>query len=87
MGHHTKNNAIMTRLKRASGHLLKVIEMMEKDFDHLGVAQQIQAVESAITNAKKAYIHDHIEHCLADVKDPRKFSQQLEEFKEISKYL
>lgn len=87
MGHHTKNTTIMTRLKRASGHLSKVIEMIEKDADHLGVAQQIQAVESAISNAKKAYIHDHIEHCLADVKDPKKFAEQLEEFKEISKYL
>jgi len=84
---HTENKIILARLRRVSGHLVKVIEMIGSDTEHLAIAQQLQAVESAITNAKKMYIHDHIEHCLANSKDDRKFVDKLKEFKEISKYL
>jgi DNA-binding FrmR family transcriptional regulator len=56
--------AIVKRLKRAHGHLHTIIEMIEKDRPCEQVAQQLQAVESAIENAKKALIHDHISHCL-----------------------
>ena len=28
------------------------------------IAQQLQAVEGAIQNAKKTLIHDHISHCV-----------------------
>jgi len=87
MGIHTENKAILVRLKRVNGHLAKVIEMLSSDADHLEVAQQLQAVESAIASAKRTYIHDHIEHCLADAQDARSFSSKLKEFKEISKYL
>lgn len=87
MGLHTESKTILARLNRVNGHLAKVIKMISSESDHLVVAQQLQAVESAITNAKKTYIHDHIEHCLADVKDNRNFSTKLKEFKEISKYL
>ncbi|MBC7500838.1 MAG: metal-sensing transcriptional repressor, partial [Herminiimonas sp.] len=47
------------------------------------LAQQLQAVESAITSAKKALIHEHISQCLAhgDGQDV------VEEFKAIAKYL
>lgn len=87
MGVHTENKTILARLKRVNGHLAKVIEMIGSDVEHRAIAQQLQAVESAITSAKKMYIHDHIEHCLADAKDDRKFVDKLKEFKEISKYL
>ena len=87
MGAHTENKTILARLKRVNGHLAKVIEMIDSDGEHLAVAQQLQAVESAVANAKKTYIHDHIEHCLADAKDDRSFGNKLKEFKEISKYL
>jgi DNA-binding FrmR family transcriptional regulator len=52
--------AIVKRLKRAHGHLQTIIEMVEKDRPCSQVAQQLQAVESAIESAKKALIHDHI---------------------------
>jgi DNA-binding FrmR family transcriptional regulator len=31
------------------------------------IAQQLHAVEKAIQNAKKLYIHDHIDNCLEDI--------------------
>ncbi len=54
------------RLKRAHGHLNKVIAMLEEGRDCVTVAQQLQAVESAVIKAKKALIRDHVEHCLDD---------------------
>ena len=87
MGTHSENKTILARMNRVNGHLVKVIQMIGSESDHLIVAQQLQAVEIAIANAKKTYIHDHIEHCLADAKDARSFGSKLKEFKEISKYL
>ena len=55
---------IITRLKRAHGHLAAVIAMFEEGRPCLDLAQQLHAVESAISNAKRELIHDHIEHCL-----------------------
>jgi uncharacterized protein len=67
IGHHDaaqRYPAIIKRLKRADGHLQKIIERLEKGRPCPQVAQQLQAVESAIENAKKALIHDHISHCV-----------------------
>jgi DNA-binding FrmR family transcriptional regulator len=61
---HSDHPAIIKRLKRADGHLQKIIEMLEKGRPCPQVAQQLQAAESAIENAKKALIHDHISHCV-----------------------
>ncbi len=58
------HSAIARRLKRANGHLETIIEMVEQDKPCAEIAQQLQAVESAIESAKKALIHDHISHGL-----------------------
>lgn len=58
------HGAIARRLKRANGHLEKIIEMVEHGRPCAQIAQQLQAVESAIESAKKALIHDHIRHGL-----------------------
>lgn len=62
--HHSNHPEIVKRLKRADGHLQKIIEMIENRRPCPQIAQQLQAVESAIENAKKALIHDHISHCV-----------------------
>lgn len=53
----------MARLKPPQGHLIGTIEMIEADRRCPDVAQQLHAIEKAITNAKKAIIHDHIDFC------------------------
>jgi DNA-binding FrmR family transcriptional regulator len=62
--HHSNHPEIIKRLKRADGHLQKIIKMIEQGRPCPEVAQQLQAVEGAIVNAKKALIHDHISHCV-----------------------
>ncbi len=62
---HASHSALISRLKRADGHLRAVIAMLEAGKPCLDIAQQLQAVEKAVTNAKRVLIHDHIDHCLA----------------------
>ena len=81
---HSTHPAIIARLKRAEGHLAKVVSMLELQQPCSDIAQQLHAVEKAITNAKRALIHDHIDHCLTGGDDP---VGAVEELKTISKYL
>ena len=48
-----------------------MIAMIESARPCLEIAQQLQAVESAIRAAKKTLIHDHIDHCLGQAADGR----------------
>ena len=88
MPHHT-HPKIIKRLKRADGHLQMIITMIEEGRPCMEIAQQLQAVESAILNAKKALIHDHIDHCLNRSIKGRAAngSAALREFRAIAKYL
>jgi uncharacterized protein len=86
---HGTHPNIIRRLQRADGHLRTIIAMIEEGRPCLEIAQQLQAVESAILNAKKALIHDHIDHCLdrsVGVVGP-KGQAALREFRAITKYL
>ena len=85
---HSTHPELIKRLKRASGHLNKVIQMIESDQPCLAIAQQVHAVEKAINHSKKILIHDHIDHCLAHVlHDESPSEHTIGEFKEITKYL
>jgi DNA-binding FrmR family transcriptional regulator len=89
MSAHASHPEIVKRLKRAEGHLRSIVAMLEEGRECLDVAQQLQAVESAITNAKKTLVHDHIDHCLEHMAtrpgaSPR---ETIREFKAITKYL
>jgi uncharacterized protein len=81
--------AIVKRLKRAEGHLRTIIAMVEEGRSCVQIVQQLQAVESAIENAKKALVHDHIRHCLdRPLKAPgAKGRAALREFKAVARYL
>jgi uncharacterized protein len=87
--HDHKHPEIIKRLKRADGHLQKIIEMIERGKPCTQVAQQLQAVESAIESAKKALIHDHISRCLeGTLKAPGKTGRTaMREFQAIARYL
>jgi DNA-binding FrmR family transcriptional regulator len=49
----------------------------------------LQAVESAIGQAKKTLIQDHLDHCLDEVAGPlpREQREVVDAFKAIAKYL
>jgi len=82
---HASHPEIVKRLKRAHGHLGKVLSMFEEGRPCLDLAQQLHAVENAIANAKRELIHDHVEHCLEAPADADAAS--LRELKQLTKFL
>lgn len=86
---HQSHPLIVKRLKRVTGHLNAVIEMIEAGRDCLDIAQQMHAVEKAVTEAKRTLIRDHLDHCLEETVGPleRKQREHMGAFKEITKYL
>lgn len=87
MSKHDSHPEIVKRLKRAEGHLRKTITMIQDERACVDVAQQLHAVERAIAQAKKSFIHDHIDHCLDGSVHSGDSRDMISEFKTISKYL
>ena len=86
---HQSHPEIIKRLRRAEGHLRGVIGMIEEGRSCLDLAQQLHAVESAVREAKKALIHDHLDHCLEQAIGPASAAARapVDEFKAITRYL
>ena len=86
---HQSHPEIVKRLKRASGHLTKVISMIEEGKSCTEVAQQLHAVVRAVDGAKTAFVQDHIEHCIDDGLngDRDDVKAKVRELKDVAKYL
>jgi DNA-binding FrmR family transcriptional regulator len=86
---HQTHPDVVKRLRRAEGHLRRVISMIEEARPCLDVAQQLHAVEKALGEAKKTLIHDHVDHCLdAAANGQGKTARSVvNEFRAISRYL
>jgi len=86
---HDTHPAVIKRLRRAGGHLSSVVKMLEEGKPCLDIVQQLQAVEKAITQAKRTLIQDHLDHCLTHMVDGTGTVEppSLDEFREITKYL
>lgn len=86
---HEAHPEIANRLKRAEGHLRSVVEMIESGRPCLDIAQQLHAVERAISQAKRSLIQDHLDNCLEEAVGtlPRSQRRPIDEFKQITKYL
>jgi len=82
---HSTHPDIVKRLRRAIGQLNSIVAMIEAGRPCADVAMQLQAAEKAIVQAKKTFIHDHIDHCLDEGVATSKAA--LKEFKTISRYL
>ena len=86
---HASHPEIIARLKRAEGHLGSVLAMFAEGRGCVDLAQQLHAVENAIANAKRALIHDHIEHCLEDSANGggMEANAAIRDIKALTKYL
>lgn len=84
---HTHAKAIVNRLSRAIGHLEAVRRMVEAGEDCSAVLIQLSAVKSAVNNAGKEILKDHLEHCIVDAMESGD-SQALSELNEaIDKFI
>ena len=88
---HESHPDVVNRLKRADGHLQKIIRMMQDGQSCTDLAQQLHAVEKAIGQAKRILIQDHVDHCLEESlnggTDPKTARALIIEFKDLAKYL
>jgi DNA-binding FrmR family transcriptional regulator len=86
---HETHPSIVKRLRRAEGHLHRVIAMFGDGRSCLDLAQQLYAVERAIAQAKKQLIRDHVDHCLEIASNGKvePVSDVVSEFKAICRYL
>ena len=86
---HQTHPEVVKRLRRAEGHLRSTITMIEAGRSCVELAQQLHAVEKAIAEAKRALIHDHVDHCLETAvgQAGREQRTTIEEFKAITRYL
>lgn len=55
----------LRRLKIISGHLKKVIEMVEKDKYCIDILQQSLAVQNALKKADSIILSQHLEKCVS----------------------
>ena len=87
--HHHTHVDIVKRLRRTEGHIRSIIAMIEEGRACVEVAQQLHAVEKAVSQAKRTFIHDHLDDCLELSLGAIAGTQRdaIEEFKEITKYL
>ncbi|MGI5979515.1 MAG: metal-sensing transcriptional repressor [Oscillospiraceae bacterium] len=63
---HKNKKAVHDRLAKANGHLSSVIRMIDDDRDCAEVLVQLAAVRSAINNAGKILLEDHITECITE---------------------
>ena len=62
----TDIKAIITRMKRANGHLASVIRMMEEGSDCESVLTQLAAVNKALSRSGYAIVATGLQKCLTD---------------------
>lgn len=85
---HKSHDDVAKRLRRAGGHLNKVVAMIEEGAPCVDVAGQLHAVYRAVHNAKQVLIRDHIDHCLDEHAIKERSAAEIKaELAEITKYL
>ena len=65
--HHPSHPETEVRLKRASGHLNKVVEMVHQGRGCTDILQQLSAVISALESCRVTLLQDHIQTCITPV--------------------
>lgn len=80
-----KDKALLT-LKKASGTLQKVCQMVEEDRYCPDIIQQLDAVEGLLSSTRKTLLRGHLRHCLAErvQKDETKTVAELEKIMKLS---
>lgn len=86
---HAASPDLLNRLKRAQGHLAKIVDMVAEGQDGLAIAQQMAAVVAALDKTKTLLVQDHIEHHIEDLVGPlpKATRDELAKLGELAKYL
>lgn len=72
---HPNAKAVSNRLARAIGHLESVKRMVDDGEDCAQILIQLAAVRSAINNAGKVLLSDHINHCMVEAVENKDYAK------------
>ncbi len=84
--HHPNSKAVSNRLAKAIGHLEAVKRMVDREEDCSEILTQLAAVRSAINNAGKVILMDHLNHCIVeaveenDMEKIKEFGDAIQKF-------
>lgn len=84
---HPNQKAVSNRLARAIGHLEAVKRMVDDGEDCTQILIQLAAVRSAINNAGKVLLSDHINHCIVEAVEEGDMEKVAELNEAIKKFL
>lgn len=85
--HHPNSKAVSNRLARAIGHLEAVKRMVDREEDCSEILTQLAAVRSAINNAGKVILMDHLNHCIVEAVEEEDFDKIKEFGDAIQKFV
>lgn len=63
---HEHTQAVCNRMSRIIGHMEAVKRMVEEGRDCSEILIQLSAIRSALNNAGRIILQDHINHCVVD---------------------
>ena len=87
-GHpHPNSKAVSNRLARAIGHLEAVKRMVDREEDCSEILTQLAAVRSAINNAGKVILMDHLNHCIVEAVEEEDYDKIKEFGDAIQKFV
>lgn len=76
---------IIHRLKRAHGHLARVIKMAESDTYCIDLLNQSQAVQAALKQVDSIILENHLQTCVADAMNSKNKDQSIKEVIKVFK--
>ena len=82
---HDSKDEILKRLKVASGHLNKIIDMVESDRYCVDVIQQTEAVKGSIKKIEEIILDSHLHTCVVPKLGGKNDEKALEELLEVFK--
>lgn len=85
--HHPNSKAVSNRLARAIGHLEAVKRMVDREEDCSEILTQLAAVRSAINNAGKVILMDHLNHCIVEAVEDQDYDKIKEFGDAIQKFV
>lgn len=83
--HSGVKNKLLHRLKISSGHLNRVIKMVEEDEYCIDVIHQSQAIQSALSEFDQAALENHLNTCVIEDIKSGKSKKAIDEIMTVVK--
>ena len=81
MGHKHLNKNFLNRLARIEGQVRSIREMVSSGRDCSDVLIQVAAIRSALDQAGRVILEDHMEHCIFESMKAGKGQEAIEDLK------